>query len=172
MLKPWTLTVGLIALGCATPLAAELNVPIAVRVVSFIQPSPTGVVTAAILYDPGDTASEGEAASIERAVGSGLSVGRSIIRTRRVPVLAMGMLSGYRVAFVTVGLRAEQDSIATAANRSSVLTISSDRSCVQSGHCVVGVTASPKVQITVNRAAARAANIRFGSAFLMLIKEI
>lgn len=172
MLKFWKLAVGLVALGCATPLAAELNVPIAVRVVSFIQPSPTGVIPAAILYDPDDAASEAEAASIERAVGSGLTVGRSIIRIRRVPVSAMGALSGYRVAFVTVGLRAEQASIAAAANRSSVLTISSDRICVQSGRCVVGVAASPKVQITVNRAAARAANIRFGSAFLMLIKEI
>jgi len=37
---------------------------------------------------------------------------------------------------------------------------------------VVGITSGPKTQITVNRAAARAANIRFGSAFLMLIKEI
>lgn len=172
MLKPWTLALALVALGCAAPLEAELNVPIAVRVVSFIQPTPTGIVNTAILYDPGDAASEGEAASIERAVGARLSVGRSIIRTRRVPVSAIGTLSGYQVAFVTVGLRTEQGSIASAANHSSVLTISSDRSCVQSGHCVVGVTASPKVQITVNRAAARAANIRFGSAFLMLIKEI
>ncbi|KQN11916.1 conserved hypothetical protein [Sphingomonas aurantiaca] len=166
------LAVGPIALGCAAPLAAELNVPIAVRVVSFVQPSPTGLITVAILYDPGDAASEAEAASIERAVGSGLSVGRSVVRAHRVPVSTMGSLSGYRVAFVTAGLRTEQGSIAIAANRASVLTISSDRACVQTGRCVVGVTASPKVQITVNRAAARAANIRFGSAFLMLVKEI
>jgi hypothetical protein len=172
LFKFWRLALSLAALGCAAPLAAELNVPIAVRVVSFLQPSPTGSVSTAILYDPNNAASEAEAAAIQRAVGSGLVIGRSTIRARRIPISAMGDLSGYRVAFVTAGLRSEQADIAAAASRSSVLTISSDRSCVQTARCVVGVTASPKVQIIVNRAAARASNIRFGSAFLMLVKEI
>jgi len=163
---------GLAVLGWATPVSAGLNVPIAARVVSFVQPTHSGPVPAAILFVPGNEASEAEAEAIERATGSGIAAGRSTIRTRRVPIGSMGALTGYQVAFVTTGLRGEQGDISAAAARSSVLTISSDPICVQSGHCVVGITTSPKVQITISRAAARAANIRFGSAFLMLVKEI
>lgn len=172
VLKPYQWTCGLAVLSSTTPLAAELNVPVAARVVSFLQPSPTGAVPAAILFDPGNAASEAEAIAIERSIGSGMAAGRAAIRARRVPIDSLGNLSGYRVAFVTVGLRPEQGGIAAAAAKSSVLTISSDPACVQSARCVVGITASPKAQITVSRVAARAANIRFGSAFLMLVKEI
>jgi len=167
-----TLAGGLAVLGWATPTSAGLNVPIAARVVSFVQPAHAGAVPAAILFAPGNESSEAEAEAIERMAGSGIAAGRGTIRTRRVPIGSMGSLSGYQVAFVTTGLRSEQGDISAAAARSSVLTISSDPSCVQAGHCVVGIATSPKVQITVSRAAARAANIRFGSAFLMLVKEI
>jgi hypothetical protein len=159
-------------IGWASPLSAELNVPIAVRVVSFLQPAPTGTVLAAILFDPGNAASEAEASAIEHMVGAGLAAGRGTLRVRRVPVSAMGALSGYRVAFVTAGLRGEQPEIAALAARSSILTITSDPACVQAARCVVGISAGAKAQISVSRAAARAANIRFGSAFLMLVKEI
>jgi hypothetical protein len=162
----------LAVLGWATPTSAGLNVPIAARVVSFTLPARAGAVPAAILFAPGNEASEAEADAIERSMGAGVSAGRGTIRTRRVPVGSMGALTGYQVAFVTTGLRGEQDNISAVAARSSVLTISSDPACVQAGHCVVGIATSPRVQITVSRAAARAANIRFGSAFLMLVKEI
>ncbi|WP_242181714.1 YfiR/HmsC family protein [Sphingomonas sp. CARO-RG-8B-R24-01] len=172
MHKSWFSTGAVVALGFAAPLSAELNVPIAARVVSFLQPPPSGTIAAAILFDPGNAASEAEASAIERSIGSGLAAGRSAIHARRLPIGAMGSLTGYNIAFVTTGLRAEQGGIAAAAAKSSVLTISSDPSCVQASRCVVGITSTPKTQITVNRAAARAANIRFGSAFLMLVKEI
>ncbi len=159
-------------LGWATPTSAGLNVPIVARVVSFVQPAHAGAVPAAILFAPGNEASEAEAGAIERMTGSGIAAGRGTLKARRVPIGSMGSLTGYQVAFVTTGLRSEQRDISAAAARSSVLTISSDPVCVQAGHCVVGIATSPKVQITVNRAAARAANIRFGSAFLMLVKEI
>lgn len=164
--------VGLAALGWAVPTSAGLNVPIAARVVSFVQPVHVGAVPAAILFAPGNEASEAEADAIERMTSSGIAAGRGMLKARRVPIGSMGALNGYQVAFVTTGLRGEQDNISAAAARSSVLTISSDPTCVQAGHCVVGIVTSPKVQITVSRAAARAANIRFGSAFLMLVKEI
>lgn len=172
MFKTWSTRGAVVALAISAPLSAELNVPIAARVVSFLQPPPSGTVTAAILFEPGNAASEAEANAIERSIGSGLSAGRGAIRARRLSVGAMGSLSGYDIAFVTTGLRAEQDEIAAAAAKASVLTISSDPSCVQASRCVVGITGAPKTQIIVNRAAARAAKIRFGSAFLMLVKEI
>ena len=159
-------------MGAASAASAELNMPVAARVVSFLQPAPAGAITAAILYQPGDPASEAEAGAIERAVAGGLPTGKGTIRTRRVPVNALGGLSGVRIAFLTQGLRGSQSDIATAAARQSILTVTSDLACVQSGHCAVAVSSGARVQITVSRAACRAANIQFGSAFLMLVKEI
>jgi len=43
---------------------------------------------------------------------------------------------------------------------------------VQAGNCAVAISGGQRVQITVSRAACKAGNLRFGSAFLMLVKEI
>ena len=169
--KLWS-AVGLAAaFGIAPPMAAaDLNLPVATRVVSFLQPAPNGSISAAIIYQPGNAASEAEAASIERA--GPLIAGKGTLRLKRVPANALGQLAGVRVAFVTSGLREAEGQIAAAAARQSILTITSDLACVQAGHCTVAISTTPRVQITVSRAAAKAANIQFGSAFLMLVKEI
>ena len=150
---------------------ANLNVPVASRVVGFAQTAPSGVVTAAIIYEPGNAASEADAASIEQKVGGGMTAGRATIKVRRVPVSALGGLAGARIAFVTTGVRDQQD-VAAAASHGSILTITSDLACVQAARCVVAITGGSQPQITVSRAAAKAANVRFGSAFLMLVKEL
>jgi hypothetical protein len=62
--------------------------------------------------------------------------------------------------------------IAAATASRSILTISSDPACAQAGHCVVAISTAPRVQITVSGAASRAANLRFSSSFLMLVREI
>lgn len=170
--KSWAIVIGMLLGGVSVPLHAQLNLPIAARVVSFLQPPPSGAVNAAILFSPGNPASLADAAAIERMVGAGVEAGKTSLHTRRVPVTALDQLSGYRVAFVTAGLRASHDDIAAAAARHSVVTITSDQSCVQAGRCVVGIATAPRVQITVSRSAARAVNARFGSAFLMLVREI
>lgn len=167
------LAAGAVALcsASATP-AAPLNVPVAVRVLSFLQPPPSGVTPVGIVFEPGNAVSEGDAAALERSIGGGLSAGRALVRTRRIPVTALSGMAGLRAAFVTGGLRNEQAGVAAAAARLSVVTITSDLDCVAAARCIVGISSTPRVQITVSRAAARSANIHFGSAFLMLVKEI
>lgn len=165
-----------IGLGIVTGLfpataLANVNIPVASRVIGFIQPAPSGVINAAIVFEPGNATSEAEAAAIEQQVGVGLPVGRFVLRVHRVPATSLGGLAGTKLAFVTVGVR-EQQQVAEIANRQSILTITSDAGCVQAGRCVVGITGATKPQITVSRAAAKSANIRFGSAFLMLVKEL
>ena len=160
-----------VALACGIPAAAaELNLPVATRVISFMQPAPEGTIPAAIIYEPGNAASEAEAAAIERA--GPMAAGKGNLRLKKVSVNALGGLAGVRVAFVTSGLRDNHAQIAAAASRQSILTITSDMSCVQAGRCAVAISSVPRVQITVSRAASKAANIQFGSAFLMLVKEI
>ncbi|NIJ08239.1 hypothetical protein FHS31_001856 [Sphingomonas vulcanisoli] len=139
--------------------------------IGFVQSPPIGLVVAAIVYEPGNAASEAEAAAIETEIGAGLTVGRATIKARRVSVNALGGLAGVKVAFVTSGVHAQQ-ALAEAAAHDGILTITGDTACVQAGRCVVAVSAAPRTQIIVSRAAAAASGIHFGSAFLMLIKEI
>ena len=152
--------------------AARLNVPVATRIVSFVQPQPQRQIDAAIIVDPANRDSERDAAAIEEAIGSGLTVGQATLRVRRVRTDALAKLSGAQVAFVTAGLQGSYPQIAAATARQSILTISADPDCVKDARCVVGISSTPRVQITINRAAARAAKIRFASAFLMLVQEI
>lgn len=162
---------GLTWTGTAAP-GATLNVPVAARVISFVQPPPSGAIPVAIIYQPGNEASEAEATAIERALAHGVVVGRATLRPRRVAVTSLAQMGGSRAAFVTSGLRAFQDDVAAAASAQSILTITSDMACVASSRCVVGISAGSKMQIVVNKAAAQRSQIRFGSAFLMLVKEI
>ncbi len=149
---------------------AGSTVLIAARVASFLQPGLDGQVTAAIIYQPGDAGSEREARAIERALGGGLAVGSITLRPRRVAATALGELAGARVAFVTTGTDYREIAAATAPR--SILTISGDPACTRAAQCVVTISATSRVQITVSRAAAKAAKLKFSSAFLMLIKEI
>lgn len=152
--------------------SAVLNVPVAARVISFVQPTPVGVVPVAIVYQPGNAASEAEASDMERTLSSGIRIGRATLRTRRVAISNLGQLSGFKAAFVTTGIRAHQDEVAAAASAESVLTITADGGCVVAGRCVVGISSANKTQIIVSKSAARRNGIRFGSAFLMLVKEV
>ncbi|RZL29039.1 MAG: YfiR family protein [Sphingomonas sp.] len=156
----------------ATAPSAVLNVPVAARVISFVQPSPVGLVPIGIVYQPGNAASEAEASDMERMLSGGFTLGRATLRTRRVAVTNLNQLTGTKAAFVTTGLRAHQDEVAAAASAQSILTITADAGCVVAGRCIVGISGASKTQIIVNKAAARRSGIRFGSAFLMLVKEI
>ena len=108
--------------------------------------------------------------TIERAIQASPNAGKASLRARRVPANALGGLQGARVAFVTAGTNYR--AVAAAAAPRSILTISGDPGCVQAGQCVVAINSVPKVQILVSKAATRASNLKFGSAFLMLVKEI
>lgn len=152
--------------------SASLNVPVAARVISFVQPTPEGIVPVAIVYQPGNSNSEAEASDMERRLGNGMRIGRASLRMRRVSVSNLGQLGGVKAAFLTSGLRAHQDDVAEASSAQSILTITSDTDCVTAGRCVVGITSASRTQIIVSKAAARRSGIRFGSAFLMLVKEV
>lgn len=158
-----------------TPTAApaqmsESSVQVAGRVATFLQPALSGDVTAAIVYLPGSAASESEARAIEGALRGGLVVGALNLRPRRVPSTSLAGLAGAKVAFVTTGVNYQ--AVARAAASRSILTISSDPRCAQAGHCVVTIISRPNVQIVVSKAASQAAQLRFSSGFLMLVREI
>lgn len=163
------ITIGVMSAPAQAQMTRE-TVQVGGRVASFLQPSLSGPITVAIVYEPGDDTSEREAQSIEREIGSGLRAGALVLRPRRVASNALGELGGARIAFVTRGINYRQ--IATVAAARSILTISSDAACTRAGLCAVAIQAAPRVQIIVSRAACIAARIKFSAAFLMLVREI
>ena len=154
----------------ASALRADNIVQVGGRVASFLQPPVSGATIAAIVFEPGDAASEAEARSLERSMGNEMVIGALRLKPKRVATNALAGLAGARVAFVTRGTNYQ--AIASAAAPRSVLTISSDPACSREGHCVVSVSSVPKIQIFVSKAATRAAKLRFSSSFLMLVKEV
>ncbi len=160
-------------LGAASISQAQIateNVPSVARIFAFLSPPPSGVTTAAIIFDPASGASMSEAAQIEKALAEGLVVGSARLVPKRVSIASLANLRGVRVAFVTRGLHAHYTEIGAASR--GLLTITTDRDCVVAGKCVVGVSSGAQTEIIVSRTALRAAGIRFGAMFAMLAKEI
>lgn len=163
-------TIACIAATATSAQPREGAIQVAARAISFLQPSLSGPVTTAIVYNPGDDASEAEARAIERSLRSGGRVGAMTLNPRRVSSNALDQLGGAKVAFITHGTNYRRVGSASAAR--SILSISFDPACTREGHCVMSISSHPKVQIIVSKAATSAARLRFSSSFLMLIKEI
>lgn len=174
--RPWYVVLGVsfvvmvTMIGVASAQMAGNAVLVGARIATFLQPALSGQVTAAIIYQPGDPNSEAEARAIERSLGTSLAIGSLRLYPKRVAIGSLGDLEGAKVAFVTRGINYREVARATAPR--SILTIGTDLACTQAAYCVVTITTAPKVQITVSKAAARAAHLQFNSGFLMLIREI
>ncbi|MFZ5610536.1 MAG: hypothetical protein ACOY99_13115 [Pseudomonadota bacterium] len=149
----------------------EKDIQVAARAVAFMENAPSGDTPAAIIYDPANGATKAEAEAIQKAMGAGLKAGNANLQPKLVAVGSLGDLAGARVAFVTGGLGAQHGAIFAAAAPKSILTVSTDMSCVDAGKCVVGVMTQPKVEIIVSKAARDASSISFAAAFLMMVKE-
>lgn len=143
---------------------------VAGRSVLFLMPNLSGNVTTAIIYEPGDAASEKEARAIARSLSGGMNVGSLTLQPKRVASNGLEQLAGAKVAFVTRGTNYREIASATAAR--SILTLSLDPACTRAGYCVLAVSSDARVQILVSKAATSAARLKFNSSFLMLIQEI
>jgi hypothetical protein len=134
------------------------------RAVGFINGLPRGVVDVAVVDGPG-------ADAVMAAMTRSASAGGITLNPRRVALSAL-TTSGARVIIVPEGQGASHAAIAAAARGMHAVTVSTDMNCVRAGRCVVGVASSPRVEIVVSRAAAAAADISFGQAFRVMIREI
>jgi hypothetical protein len=134
------------------------------RAVGFVNGLPRGVVNVAVVDGPG-------ADAVMAAMANGVSAGGLTLNPRRVALNALAT-SGARVIIVPEGQGASHAAIASAARGMRAVTVSTDMSCVRAGRCVVGVASSPRVEIVVSRIAAAAADISFGQAFRVMIREI
>ncbi|WP_281300305.1 MULTISPECIES: YfiR/HmsC family protein [unclassified Iodidimonas] len=151
---------------------SEKDLQVATRALSFVSDLPPGSLDTAIIYDAGNGASKSDADAILAFLTANPAAGKSKLVPRLLPAGDLSALAGAKIAFVADQTTAFLPAIAAEAKSKAVITVSSDRACVEGGACVVGVSSAPRVEILVNKAAAEATGTSFGSAFLMLIKEI
>jgi hypothetical protein len=159
-------------LVCAAPAhAASLtsrDVQIIAKALGFLDPAPAGGVVA-VIYATGNAASKADAEAVVALFGDGLESGGGKFTAKVVDAGLLGDGRGYVAIILAAGTN---DAGPAASNAHGLLSISSADALVQAGLCVMVVHSSPRVEITVNRAAARAAGVDFTAAFGMLVHEI
>lgn len=146
------------------------EIQVAARTLSFLDGGPSGKVVFAIVFDPSKPASVAEKDEVMSALGSGMAAGGATVVGRPVEFLALGSAGDAGAFYLTHGVN--YTAAGAFAKAKKILSISSDMACVQSGACVMGVAATPKVEIVVNSATAAAIGAKFKAAFKMMIKEI
>ena len=139
------------------------------KAIGFLDPSPAGGVVA-VAYDAGNAASKADADAIAGLFAGGLAEGSNTVTAKAVDGATLGDGSGYIA--VILAQAGSGDKVMAAAKAHHIPCISAEAAQVQAGTCVMSVSSDPKVDITVNHAAAQATGVSFQSAFRMLIHEI
>lgn len=176
------MTKGLLRFATAAATAALFFIPLCVhadgareiqvagRTLTFLDGGPSGKVVFAIVFDPSKPASVAEKDEVMSALGGGMAAGGATIVGKPVDAGAAAGAGDVGAYYLTHGVN--YAAVGGIAKSKKVLSISSDMACVQSGACVMGVAATPKVEIVVNSATAAAVGAKFKAAFKMMIKEI
>lgn len=172
------LTLALMALvmsGLFAPAQAKVtdkDLKVVFRALGFMQPKPSGTLKAAIVHDPSKSASKSEADQLQSLLKGGSSSKGMTLKPAMIKAGKTAEIANADIAFVTAGLSAHHSEIKAVARSNNVFTVSTDKSCVESGACTMFVQSTPSVQITVHSEAAEKADISFSSAFSMMIDEI
>jgi hypothetical protein len=143
-------------------------VQIIAKVLGFLDPAPAGGPIA-VLFASGSARSKADADAIVGLFGGGLPSGLGTVTARAVDAGSAGSFPGYVAIILAAG--AEKTGIVPS-KAHGLLSITGTDALVQTGDCVMALHSQPRVDITVNRAAARAAGIGFTAAFGMLVHEI
>ncbi len=150
------------------PTAQEMRM--AGQVLGFLDAPPSGVVTLAVVFDPANPRSRGEAAAIGSLLGDRMAVGALTLRPRLVDQARLADTTGYGAIFVTDGIDPQMLKTALALRHVPCLTRHLDQ--IEQGSCMVALRASPSVDIVVNELNASSAGVRFATAFRMMVREI
>ena len=146
------------------------DLAVAGRALTFLENGPTGQAVLGVVFDPGKPGSVAEKNAVMAALGGGYPAGAVTLTGKPVEASEVGSVSGVAALYVTHGVN--YGAVGAAAKAKHLVTVGSDPACVASGACVMGVSTDPKVDITVNRAAAAAVGVAFKAAFRMMIHEI
>jgi hypothetical protein len=144
------------------------DVQIIAKALGFLEPPPPSG-TVAVVYERAVPGAREDAEAIALLFGEGLASGNGTVTGRAIDAGSLGDGAGYIAIIVAAGA---ENTGATQAGRHRLLSITAADALVRSGRCVMAVHSEPRVEITVNRAAAQAAGIGFTAAFGMLVHEI
>lgn len=133
------------------------------RMLGFFDPPYTGSIQVGIVYD---AAGKAEAEALMSSMASGVNAGAITLQPKLV-ALSDAVASGVPVLLI---MNTNQSSQIMQAGRKAVV-ISTQPGCADNGTCMVSVQSDPKVEITLNKAAAEAAGIKVSASFRMMIKE-
>lgn len=147
------------------------DLQIVARTLGFLDPPLTGEVDVGIVFDAGSTRSSNEAQSINRLLGSGLTVGNLRLKPVLVP-LARAASANVHFFLLAEASGEGTDQLRPVVQNRQLPCLTTDLEQVRNGNCAVGIQSAPKVEILVNREAAAASGVGFASVFRMMIKEL
>jgi hypothetical protein len=156
------------ATGAKADPAKDLQ--LAGRALGFLENAPSGRVVIGVVFDSSKPASVAQKDAAMAALSAGLSTGAATFSGKAIDVGQLGSASGVVALYGVSGVSAS--ALGAAGKAKHLITISSDKSCAAEGQCVMSVTTSPSVEITVNHNAAAAVGATFKAAFRMMIHEI
>lgn len=139
------------------------------RAIAFMQPPPPSDAIIAIAYVGGNVDSRRDADAIAALIGSGLQVGRMVLRPRVVDIDGLNG-GGFQVVIAAAGANGPR--LNAAARAARALCVTTEIDAVRGGFCAMAITSEPRVEIIVNHAVAAAAGIDFPAAFRMMIREL
>ncbi|MBB3953001.1 hypothetical protein [Aureimonas jatrophae] len=140
------------------------------RALSFKEGHRRGTIEIAIVYDGSDGRSVSEMRAAVAALGAGLRVGDSELRPVAVEQSAFKSASDYGGVFATGSVN--QGLLRSALGSSGVPCFTLDVGQVSSGACTVAIRSRPSVSISISSRNAAAADVRFATAFIMMVREI
>ena len=157
--------------GASRARVTAKDVQVAARVLYFTATPFTGVVKLGIVYDPAIATSAADKQALSGILGTGLVVGSVTLVPVLVPLNKLNSTT-VDVLFLTAGLGSVAAEVGTRAAAAKILCITTDLAATKAGYCAVSVQSDPKVQITINDAAAASSGVSFAAAFLLMVTEI
>lgn len=145
------------------------EIKVAARALGFLERSASGPMVVGVVFDPSKPGSVADKNELMGVIGGGFNAGAVTLVGKPVEVNAIASAAGVNILFLTDGVN--YGAAGAAAKSRRLVTVGSS-TCANSGACVLGVATAPKVEITLNRAAAAAVGAAFKAAFRMMIKEI
>jgi ABC-type uncharacterized transport system substrate-binding protein len=148
------------------------DLQVAARALSFMERPLAGAVRVGILYAPESPRSVREAEALRELLGNGMKAGKlelrpSLVKVREAATADVDLF--FLTEFVAPAEAAAAAAKIAGSKRPCVTT---DIAQVESGACLMGVRSTPKVQIVVNRAAAKDSGVAFATVFRVMITEI
>ncbi len=139
------------------------------KAVSYVDPPPAAGTAVAIVYAAGDAASRRDAEDLAAEIGAGLPTAAGRLR----PVVMDGAaLAESHPGLVITAQGVTSGSLGAALRTLHVLCVTGDVALVQSGDCTMAIRSAGRIEIFINPEAAKASELRFTTAFRMMVHEL